>query len=171
MGFRPSIHVRSIYWLCKWYDSNIWLLKKRLCLVIFTVKIKDMDIENCDSQNCLHNLIWTPCTRGFVFPLFFLWFVQLVSGYMEGLRTPPSLINVPLGWVTHVHAQTLTLLALSSSEAEANVVTEYRYCLTPVFWVYKVPEKQKGIRLYVLEKSAHLLLLFYLWGCGLHFFS
>ena len=58
---------------------------------------------------------------------------------MEGLRTPPFLINVPLGWVhTHVHAQTLTLLALSSSEAEANVVTEYRYCLILVFWVYKV---------------------------------
>ena len=53
---------------------------------------------------------------------------------MEGLRTPPFLINVPLGWVhTHVHAQTLTLLALSSSEAEANVVTEYRYCFTRVF--------------------------------------
>ena len=58
---------------------------------------------------------------------------------MEGLRTPPSLINVPLGWVhIHVNAQTLTLLALSPSEAEANVVTKYRYCLTPVFWVYKV---------------------------------
>ena len=66
---------------------------------------------------------------------------------MEGLRTPPSLINVPLGRVhTHVHAQTLTLLALSSSEAEANVVTEYRYCLTLVFWVYKVPISGKTKR-------------------------
>lgn len=66
---------------------------------------------------------------------------------MEGLRTPPFLINVPLGWVhTDVHAQTLTLRALSSSEAEANVVTEYRYCLTLVFWVYKVPISGKTKR-------------------------
>ena len=75
VGFRPSIHIRSIYWLCRWYDSNIWLLKTRLSFVIFTVGIKDMDIENCDSQHCLHNLIWTP-QRVLFFPFFFFfWFV------------------------------------------------------------------------------------------------
>ena len=84
VGSRPSIHVRSIYWLCRWCDSNIWLLKTRLSLVIFTVEIKDMDIENCDSQNCLHNLIWSP--QGVLFfPHFFFglfsWSVDIWKGW------------------------------------------------------------------------------------------